>query len=255
MTTSTTPTRDVNQLLAALDRRLAAGGGPAPPEGYVPDAKGRLVPERLVRPEDALEDQTVRRILAYGLDLADQIARFRSHTADDLTALLDTLAEQYGRRRGGRRGNCTFHSYDGRLKVQIQIHDTVTFGPELHIAKAIIDECVAEWIDGARDELKALVQHAFQVDKAGQVNRAAILQLRRVAIDHPKWAQAQRAISDSMRMRGSKAYLRLAWRPSPEAAWRPVPIDLAGDWTDPTDAEPRPLLAPEPPAEDTEADA
>ena len=43
-----------------------------------------------------------------------------------------------------------------------------------------------------------------------------------------------------MRMRGSKVYLRLAWRPSPEAAWRPVPIDLAGEWTDPTEAA-RPL--------------
>ena len=86
-------------------------------------------------------------------------------------------------------------------------------------------------------------------------NRAAIVELRRVEIDDPRWRQAQRAIGDSMRMRGSKAYLRLAWRPSPEAAWRPVPIDLAGDWTDPTDAEPRPLLTPEPPAEDTEADA
>ena len=253
MTMTTPTTRDVPQLLAALDRRLAAaGGGPAPPEGYVPDAKGRLVPERLVRPADALEDQTVRRILAYGIDLADQIARFRSHTADDLTALLDTLAESYGQKRGGRRGNCTFHSYDGRLKVTLHIQDTITFGPELQIAKTIIDECVAAWSDGASDELLALVQHAFQVDKQGQVNRAAIVQLRRLNIDDPRWTQVRQAISDSMRMRGSKVYLRLAWRPSPEAAWRPVPIDLAGEWTDPTDP---PRSLPTPAADGEEAGA
>ncbi len=239
------PARDVGALLAALDARLAAGAGDdavTPPDGFVPDAKGRLVPERLVRAEERLENQTVRRILAYGLDLANQIARFRAHTADDLTALVDVLGEQYGRKRRGRKGNCTFLSYDGRLKVTLQVQDRIGFGAELQVARQLVDECLAEWSDGARDELRLLVQHAFEPDREGHINREAVFRLRRVEIDDPRWRQAQRAISDSVRVTGSRAYLRLYFREHVEADWRAVPIDLASRWTDPATPA-RPLLA------------
>ena len=228
--------RDVDALLQALDRRLAAGTG-APsdeaPAGYQFDAKGRMVPERLVRDADRLEDQTVRRILAFGVDLADQVARFRAHTFDDLATLLDLLGEQYGRTKTARSGGYSCTSYDGRLKVVVQITDRLTFGPELQTAKAIVDECVVAWSADARPEVVALIQHAFACDKQGRVNREAIFRLRRLQIDDPRWKQAQQAISDSIRIEGAKSHIRLYMRPSPEAKWRAVPINLAADWTDP----------------------
>ena len=221
-------------LLERLDHRL--GASPAPiPVGYRPDAKGRLVPETLVRPEDALEDQTTRRILAFGLDLADQVARFRSHTHADVAALLDLFAEKYGGgRRPGRKGNYSLVSYDGRLKVVVQVQDRQVFGPELQIARQLIDELIAEWSEGSRAEIRALVQHAFQPDAEGRVNREAVFRLRRLEIDDDRWRQATRAIDDSIRVAGSKTYLRLYFRPNADAKWQPVPIDIASDWQDPT---------------------
>ena len=237
------PRHDVDALLARLDRRLlaeAAGDAapPAvdPPDGYRMDGKGRLVPERLVRPQDDLEDQTVRRILAFSVDLADQISRFRQHSYADVAALLEVLASEYGGgRRPGRRGNYSLASYDGRLKVVIQVQDLVVFGPELQAAREIIDGCIEEWSDGTSDQIKALVQHAFAPDKQGQVSREAVLRLRRLDIDDDRWRQARRAIDDSIRVQGSKVYLRLYLRGSNEGTWRPVPIDIAVPWTD-TDA-------------------
>ncbi len=237
------PAHDVDALLARLSRRLdleaADGQAPpaaAPPEGYRADAKGRLVPERLVRPQDDLEDQTVRRILAFGVDLADQISRFQQHTYADVAALLEVLAAEYGGgRRPGRRGNYSLTSYDGRLKVVIQAQDQIAFGPELQAARNIIDGCIGEWADGACPEIQALVQHAFQPDKQGQVSREAVLRLRRLDIDDERWRQARRAIDDSIRVTGSKVYLRLYLRGSCEGTWKAVPIDIAGQWTD-TDA-------------------
>ena len=227
----------VEALLAKLDAHLerAADGGerPEPPDGFRYDAKGRMTPVRLIAPADELEDQTVRRILAFGLDLANQVARFRAHTADDLAALLDVLAEEYGRKRRGRKGNYQCVSYDGRLKVVIQVQDRIAFGPELQVARQLIDECIASWSDGARDELVALVQHAFEPDKDGAVNREAVFRLRRLAVDDPRWRKAQQAITDSIRVMGSASYVRLYLRGTPEQRWTPVPIDLASSWVDP----------------------
>ena len=228
-------------LLARLDRRLTgtAPTGAAGPDGYRADAKGRLVPERLVRPADLLEDQTARRILAYGVDLADQIARFRAHSYADVGALLERLADEYGGgRRPGRRGNYSIASYDGRIRVVIQVADRQTFGPELQVARGLIDACIAEWAEGARDEIRALVQHAFQPDQEGRVNREAVFRVRRLAIDDDRWRQAQRAIDDSIRIAGTRVYLRLYLRPSPDAPWHAVPIDLASTWQDPACPEP-----------------
>ena len=231
---------DVDALVARLDRRLGieATAGPAPeppppPAGYRMDAKGRLCPERLVRPQDDLEDQTVRRILAFGVDLADQISRFQQHTYADVAAMLDVLAAEYGGgRRPGRRGNYSLTSYDGRLRVVVQVQDQIQFGPELQAARGIIDDCIEEWADGSCPEIKALMQHAFQPDKQGEVSREAVLRLRRLDIDDERWRQARRAIDDSIRVVGSKVYLRLYLRGSNQGPWRPVPIDISGEWTD-----------------------
>ena len=230
--------RGIGELLAKLDRRLdagqAGGDGVTPPDGYRPDAKGRLVPERLVREEDKLEDQTVRRIVAFGVDLADQVARFRAHCYADVAALLDLLTEKYGGgRRPGRRGNYSITSFDGRLRVVVQVQDRVAFGPQLQAARRLINECITEWAEGTRAEIRALVQLAFEPDKIGNVNREAVFRLRRLDIDDERWRGAQRAIDDSIRIDGTRAYLRLYWRSDPEARFEPVPIDMASSWRDP----------------------
>ena len=99
-------------------------GREAVPAGWMEDSKGRLVKESMVPEAAALEDQTVKTIAAYALELANQIARFRGHSFDDITAQQDLAAEKYGaKRKGGRRGNQTFTSFDGRLKVVVQVQD------------------------------------------------------------------------------------------------------------------------------------
>lgn len=194
---------------------------------YFVDGKGALVPEGVVKPADKLMDQTVRKIFGYAVPLSDQIARFKGHTVDDITALVDLLAEQYGAKLGGTKGNITLLSYDGTLKVQVQIQDQISFGPELQAAKVLVDECIESWAEGANDELRALVNHAFQVDKEGKINRAALFQLRRISIEDERWKRAMAAISDAMRVVGSKQYIRFYRRANPADAWAPVTIDLA----------------------------
>lgn len=194
---------------------------------FMSDAGGRLVPVDLVKPEHKLEDQTVRKIVAYGLDLSAQVARFRGHTFDDINSFIDLLAEQYGGKRGGKKGNVTISSYDGTQKVTVQVQDQLSFGPELQVAKELVDECITAWSAGASDEIRALVEHAFQVDKEGRINRAALFQLRRLEIDDKQWRSAMAALGEAIRVIGSREYVRIYRREHARAKWLPVSIDIA----------------------------
>lgn len=194
---------------------------------YMADAKGSLVPIELIKAEDLLEDETVRKVIGFGLALSDQVARFKAHTFEDIGAFEAILAQEYGAAKGGAKGNKTLMTHDGLFKVQVQVSDYIDFGPQLQIAKELIDECLNEWSAEARPEIRAIVTRAFNTDKAGQINRSEIFMLLRLEIDDPRWRKAMEAIRASMRVIGSRTYVRCYQRETPESGWQPITIDLA----------------------------
>ncbi|MBC7168704.1 DUF3164 family protein [Phenylobacterium sp.] len=198
------------------------------PDGeYMRDAKGALMPIKLIREQDLLEDQLVRRMIGFAHDLSEEISRFKAHCNADVGTFLQLIEEKYGAKKGGAKGNVTFTSYDGCLKVQVQVAERITFGAGLQVAKALIDECIAEWSGGARPELKALVNEAFRADSEGQVSREAVFRLMRMDITDPRWTKAMEALKDSIRTVGSKSYVRFYRREDPEAKWEAVTVDMA----------------------------
>ncbi|WP_341893855.1 DUF3164 family protein [Ferrovibrio terrae] len=197
------------------------------PAGFMLDSRGAHVPEGNVRPIDKLEDQLVRKIHGFGQDLSDQIARFFGHTIDDIDAFLELLAEKYNAKPRGKKGNMTFTSYDGTLKVQVQVAEHIAFGAELQVAKQLVDACLTRWSGGSDPKYIAVVNNAFNVDKQQNVNRQALFALRKLEIADPEWNEAMRAIADAVRVVGSKMYVRMHRRANAQSRWRLVPIDLA----------------------------
>lgn len=204
------------------DGRIEANGNT-----YMADAKGGMTPIELIKPEDLAEDKTVRRIIGYGLALSDQVARFKAHVFEDLGEFEAMLAQVYDTTKGGAKGNKTFFSHDGLMKVQVQVADNIDFGPQLQIAKALVDECLNEWSAGARPELRAIVTRAFNTDKAGQINRSEIFMLLRLDMSDPRWVRAMAAIRAAMRVVGSKTYVRCYHRLTHDGQWEAITIDLA----------------------------
>lgn len=194
---------------------------------YLEDAKGNLVPIEDVRPATKLEDETVRKVMGYAGDLSAQVGRFMGHTMGDLNSLDELLAQEYGATKGGKKGNRTYMTFDGLMKVQVQVADRIDFGPELQSAKTLIDECLREWVEGGRDEIRAIVLRAFNVDKEGKINQAELFMLLRLDIAEPRWRRAMEAIRDAIRIVGSKQYVRFYRRATREDEWQPVTINLA----------------------------
>ncbi len=198
------------------------------PDGYMLDPKGRLVPASMVKEHEQLEDDVVRKVLGYADELSAQIGRFKGHTFDDVATFLDLLAEKYGAPKRGvsGKGNTTLSTYDGQARIQIQVQDHLSFGPGLQTAKTLIDECLRAWSADARPELRAIVTEAFRTDKEGQVSREALFSLLRMEIEDEGWQRAMAALRDSIRVEGSKTYIRLQ-RKGPDGKWTTVSIDLA----------------------------
>ncbi|WP_054007863.1 DUF3164 family protein [Cypionkella psychrotolerans] len=193
----------------------------------IADAKGGWTPVSLVKPQHLLEDEMVRRELGFATALSDQIARFKGHTFENVGNFEALLAQQYGATIGGKKGNKTLMTHDGLFKMSIQVADNIVFGPELQIAKQLTDECLNEWAEGARDEIRAIVTRAFNTDKAGQINRSEIFMLLRLDITDPRWVRAMDAIRDAMRVEGSTTYVRYYRRERHDAPWQAVTLDLA----------------------------
>mgnify|MGYP001766052375 CR=1 FL=1 len=191
------------------------------------DATGGYRPVALIKPTDKLIDEQVRKIFGFAGALSEQVSRFKGHTFDDLGELDALLEQEYGLTVGGKKGNKSYLSFDGLMKVEIRVSDLMTFGPELQIAKALIDECLNEWSAESRPEIRAIVTRAFNTDKEGQINRAEVFMLLRLEIEDARWQQAMRAIRDAIRVIGSKTYMRFSMRAAFDAPWQTVTIDLA----------------------------
>ncbi|SUT89885.1 Protein of uncharacterised function (DUF3164) [[Actinobacillus] rossii] len=194
---------------------------------YWQDAKGGLTPDELVKPIDKERDALVQEWIEKGKVLSQQIAEFKGCVFGDIQAFIELSAEKYDAKLGGNKGNITLFSYDGKYKIQRAINDHLQFDERIQAAKVLIDECLNEWSVGSRPELKALIEHAFNVDKEGNLNTSRILGLRRVDIQDPRWLNAMQAISESVQIVSSKAYVRLYERVGDSDQYVPISLDIA----------------------------
>lgn len=196
------------------------------PEGFMQDAQGRMVPLKMVKDVDKTRDALVREIAGKALALQVAMRGFRDDAMGDLAAFVQLSAEQYGAKVGGTKGNLSLTTYDGAFKIQRAVAETLVFDERLQAAKELIDVCITEWTEGSRDEIRALINDAFQVDKEGRINTGRVLSLRRLKIDDERWHRAMQAVSDSLQVAGSKAYIRVYVRRE-DGKYEAIPLDLA----------------------------
>ena len=181
------------------------------PRGYWKNAVGDLIPLSKIKPVDKARDALVKDIAERAKAMNAMLADFKAEVMREIEAFVASSAADYGHQMRGAlgKGNITLTSFDGRYKVERQVADRVAFDERLQVAKTIIDECVHRWAKGANHNIQALVNHAFRVDKAGNVSVGAVLRLRTLQVDDTQWAEAMRAIADSMQAVASVQYVRI----------------------------------------------
>lgn len=197
------------------------------PAGHRQDAKGRLVPESQIKPIDKCRDELVRELFAKAEALHKGMAAFKLTAFTDIEAFVELSANEYGVNLGGQKGNVTLLSFDGELRVQRAIAESIVFDERLQAAKELIDECLREWTADARPEIALLVQDAFRVDAAGNIRTGSVLALRRLDISDARWRRAMDAIGDAVQVVGSKSYVRFHKRDA-NGQYQALSLDIAG---------------------------
>ena len=199
-------------------------------KNYINNHKGDPIPLDSVKPQDFMEDQMVRKVIAFAKDLEAQIRRFKGHTLSDISEFDADLSAKYGLVKRGRsgKGNQKYTTVDRLLMVETKINDTIEFGPEIQVAKELFHECLMHWSADAQAELQSIIRNAFDTDKAGNISRTKMVSLLKVESEDPRWLMAVEALRDSMRVTSTKEYIHFSFRDDVNSDWTKISISLAG---------------------------
>lgn len=196
------------------------------PEGYRLNDKGHLIPLDKIKEIDKLRDETVKKLVGQAISLQIQMRSIKEQVFGEFHNFVELSAQEYDTQIGGKKSNVTLMSFDGKYKVQIAIQDNLVFDERLQVAKSLIDECLREWTADSNDNIKAIIDNAFAVDKEGKINIRRVLSLRSLNITDDKWQKAMQAISDATQVISSKEYMRF-YEQDEHGKYQQISLDFA----------------------------
>lgn len=198
----------------------------AAPDGYMVNQHGHFIPVEQVKEIDKARDELILEKVGKVQTMQGQLRALKDELMGDIAAFVQLSAERYDAKLGGNKGNVTLLTYDGKYKIARAMSELLSFDEGLQAAKALIDECLKEWTADSPGELRAIVDQAFRVDKEGRINTTAVLGLRRLNITDDRWQRAMLAVSESLRVVDSKAYVRVYERRA-DGKYVPISLDFA----------------------------
>ena len=197
------------------------------PKGYWQDASGNLVPISKIKSIDKDRTKVVTELCEEAKKASAALFAFKTTAMQAIIDFVDRSLAEYDVKAGGKKGNITLHSFDGRYKIVRQLQEKIAFDERLQAAKLLIDECIQGWSKGSNVNIKVLVNDAFQVDSEGKISTGRVLGLRRHDIKDEAWQRAMTAITDSMRVTGTKPYVRFYERDDHTGEYIAINLDVA----------------------------
>ncbi|MCW8856999.1 MAG: DUF3164 family protein [Kangiella sp.] len=196
--------------------------------GYLQNAQGHLVPTEQVDEYDQMRDQLVKEIVGQAQIVQKVLKDFKTKSMDDIQGFVELSAERYEVSLGGKKGNVTLTSYDGKYRIVRSIGEYLQFDERLSVAKELVDQYINDKIQGVDGDLAKLVRGAFKVDKDGRISTQRVLGLRSIGIKDDKWMKAMNIISDSVHVANTKAYVRVYERVGNSDEYKQIPLNVAG---------------------------
>ncbi|MBQ4860479.1 DUF3164 family protein [Pseudoalteromonas sp. MMG013] len=180
---------------------------------FYTNRSGYKVPANKVSDNDKAQNTLVLELVQRAKQLSAEHDDFKRGVFTRVNDFIADMAHSYNVEIGGTKGNITLTSFDGKSRIKVGVADDVSFGPEILVAKELINGVVNELLDhvGAEAQLiKDIAQEAFETNKEGQYSKAKIMNLRskyRYSHESDEWAEAMKAIDDAFILSSTKTYV------------------------------------------------
>lgn len=206
------------------------------------DALGQKVPAKYVGAYDKARDAAAESVAARWIEMERKLVELHKWTTAQVFGVVDaSRADAASRTIGeGGRGNAQFRSFDGRIVVSLDVQPREEFEPNL-IAEAqrLVQEVIAEGkaaiqssgAGGLAVDVAEIAARAFTPRKSGRLDMARVRELTTLRVSHPKWERAMEIVGAAARIVGTRRYLRVDVRESPEGKPRPILLDMAAAGT------------------------
>lgn len=189
------------------------------------DKRGNEVHEQNVRVSDKIKDEMVREIFELMRNAQEVANDARKKAKEKIDSYLGLMEQEYNVKHSSLKGNMTFETFDGLLKVSIAVSDRIEFDEKMVFAKTKIDEFLKLEVEHVSPDMKTLINRFFEVDKKGNINVRKVLELKRLEIKSPLWVEAMKIIDDSISVSGSNAYLRFHSKSGYESPYEQLIVD------------------------------
>lgn len=189
------------------------------------DARGNQVPARYVRPEDKKRDKLVRKHFTNAVKINKALQRFKSDLMADSESFVEAMKNEHNILRGGKKGNLTFTSFDGSLRIEIAQHDSIQFNEKLQLAQELLNQWIRGKANGIDADLQILIDDAFYSTR-GTIRISKVLSLLRHNIKDETWKSAMQLIRESIQVSSSKEYIRF-YKKGPDGTFEYLPLDIS----------------------------
>ncbi|MCF2910763.1 DUF3164 family protein [Pseudoalteromonas sp. DL2-H2.2] len=196
---------------------------------FLINRSGYKVPLDKVSDNDKAQNSLVLELVKTAKQLSAEHDSFKRDVFTRVNDFIAEMAHSYNVEIGGKKGNITLTSFDGKSRVKVGVADDISFGPEILVAKELLNGVVNSLLDQLDDEaqlIKDIVGNAFETNKEGQYSKSKIMELRskyRYSHKSDDWAAGMRAIDDAFIFGSTKTYVRFHER-NELGAWIQIPL-------------------------------
>jgi hypothetical protein len=197
-------------------------------EGCWLDARGNAIPVDYISRLDIEKEELVEGKIKKALKLSEQLREFKAECAEGIDSYLANLGKA-AKVKEKWKGNISIKSFDESMVIDRAMNDRIEFNENLQLAKAQIDTWLKSRMAGLDTNLEKIVLQAFNVDKRGRINTAAILKLLQLEISDPEWKKAMTLLKESVTVSSTKMYIRFKIKTGngTDEQWKSISLDFA----------------------------
>lgn len=190
------------------------------------DETGMQIPYARVSGYERKAERVLSKVAKDAIRLNAALASYKDSFRQEAQELYELFLKENGGKVG--KGNATFYNFDRSLKVEVSVHDQISFDENLiNLAKQKLDEVLNEGLDGAKDFIKPLVMDAFNTSN-GKLDTKRVLGLRRHAsrIKNAHYDEAMALIDKAIRRPSTREYYRV-WVRDDKGEYKSVDLNFS----------------------------